>query len=133
MTDFYDLALAQALPRSQSAEIADAAASGWAPALMFITGVFPVFIGTVVLVVAAVRAGVAQRWMPFVLVVGWLLPLVSGTGLVPAVTGAALITAVFGTIGMKVARMSDQAWAERPARSRTTRTKAPKIAVESAA
>ena len=48
VTDFYDLALAQALPRAQSVEIADAAASGWAPALMFISGVLPVFIGTVV-------------------------------------------------------------------------------------
>jgi hypothetical protein len=119
---------------AQSAEIAAGAASGRAPALMFLTGVFPVFIGTVVLVVAAVRAGVAQRWMPVALVVGWLLPLVSGTGLVPAVAGAALITAVFGTIGLRVARMTNQAWAERPARvSSTTRLKAPKIAVESAA
>ena len=41
VTDFYDLALAQALPRAQSVEIADAAAAGWAPALMFITGVLP--------------------------------------------------------------------------------------------
>ena len=33
----------------------------------------------------------------------------------------------------RVARMSDQAWAERPVRSVTTRLNAPKIAVESAA
>ena len=133
VTDFYDLAMAQALPRAQSVEIADAAAAGWAPALMFISGVLPVFIGTTVLAVAAWRAGVAQGWAPFVLVAGWLLPLVSGTGLVPAVAGALLILAVFGSVGVKVARMSDQAWAERSARSRTTRAKAPKIAVESAA
>ena len=31
VTDFYDLALAQALPRAQSAEIADAAAAGLGP------------------------------------------------------------------------------------------------------
>ena len=42
--------------------------------------------------------------MPFALVVGWLLPLVSGTGLVPAVAGAALIGAVFGTIGVQASR-----------------------------
>jgi hypothetical protein len=41
---------------------------------------------------------------------------------------------LFGAIGLKVARMSDQAWAERPAgRVRTRRAKAPKIAAESAA
>ena len=131
VTDFYDLALAQALPRAQSVAIADAAAEGWAPALMFMSGVLPVFVGTVVLVVAAWRAGVAQGWMPFALTVGWLAPLVSGTGLLPAVAGATLLGAVFGTIGVKVARMSDQAWAERPALA--IRAKAPKIAVESAA
>ncbi len=132
VTDFYDLAMALALPREQSVQIADAAASGWAPALMFMTGVLPVFAGTVVLAVAAYRADLIGGWAPFVLAAGWLLPLVSGAGLVPAVAGALLIGAVFGTVGLKVARMSDQAWAERPA-LRTTRTKAPKIAVESAA
>ncbi|MDA0170366.1 hypothetical protein OJ998_14805 [Solirubrobacter taibaiensis] len=132
VTDFYDLALAQALPRAESVKIADAAASGWAPAVMFITGILPVFVGTVVLAVAAYRANVIGGWAPFVLTAGWLLPIVSGTGLVPAVAGALLILAVFGSIGVKVARMSDQAWAER-AFARTTRVKAPKIAVESAA
>ena len=58
----------------------------------------------------------------------------SGTGLVPAVAGALLIASVLMPIGLKAARMSDQAWAERPAgRVRTKRAKAPKIAAESAA
>jgi hypothetical protein len=53
---------------------------------------------------------------------------------VPAVAGIVLIGVALGSVGLKVARMSDQAWAERPARaSRTTRAKAPKIAAESAA
>jgi hypothetical protein len=101
---------------------------------MFLTGVFPVFVGTVVLAVAAWRAGYGKGWMPFALVIGWLAPIVSGTGLIPAVAGALLIGSVFATIGVKVARMSDQAWAEpAAARVRTKRAKAPKIAVESAA
>jgi hypothetical protein len=135
VTDFYDRALAEALPRAQSASIADAAAEGWAPPVMFITGVFPVFIGTVLLAVAAWRAGLGKGWMPFALAAGWLAPLVSGTGLVPAVAGALLIGAVLVPIGVKVARMSDQAWAERPAgrARRATRANAPKIAAESAA
>ena len=85
--------------------------------------------------VAASRAGVAQRWAPFAIAVGWLLPFVSGTGLVPAVAGATLIARrCSARSACKVARMSDQAWAERPAgRVRTRRAKAPKIAVESAA
>ena len=99
VTDFYDLALAEALPRAQSVAIADATQESWAAAVMGMSAVFPVFIGTVVLAVAAYRAGVAPIWAPFALVVGWLLPIVSGTGLVPAVAGALLIAAVFMPIG----------------------------------
>jgi hypothetical protein len=62
-----------------------------------------------------------------------LLPFASGTGLVPAVAGASIMLGLFGSIGVRVARMSDQAWAERAARSVTSRLKAPKIALESAA
>ena len=138
VTDFYDLALAQALPRSQSVAIADATQESWAAAVMGISAIAPMFFGLVILSVAAWRAGVAKGWMPFALVVGLLLPFVSGTGLVPAAAGATLLLIVFGSIGVKAARMSDQAWAERPAgraarSAAATRAKAPKMAVESAA
>jgi len=84
--------------------------------------------------VAAWRAGVAKWWAPIAIAIAWLLPFVSGTGLVPAVAGASMILVLFGSIGLKVARMSDQAWAERPAgRLRTRRANAPKMAAESAA
>ena len=135
VTDFYDLALAEALPRAQSAEIADAAASGWVPApprsspraaglhrdrrprrRRLARGRRPGL--------DAVRAGrrlAGRRSSP-------------DPPSLPAVAGASLILAVFGTVAWEVVRMSDQAWAERPsARSRTTRAKAPKIAAESAA
>jgi hypothetical protein len=66
------------------------------------------FIGTVVLAVAAHRTWLTGIRAPFALAVGRLR--------------------------VKAARVSDQAWAERPAaRSATTRTNAPKIAAESAA
>jgi hypothetical protein len=92
------------------------------------------FFGLIILMVAAARAGVTQRWAPVAIAIAWLLPFVSGTGLIPAVAGAVIMLVLFGSIGLKVARMSDQAWAERPAgRARTKRAKAPKIAAESAA
>lgn len=82
-------------------------------------------------------AGAVRVWAPFAVAIGWLLPLVSGTGLVPATAGALLIAAALVPVGVRVARMSDQAWAERGGRDgvrvRTKRAKAPKIAVESAA
>ena len=92
------------------------------------------FFGLIALSVASSRSGVVGIWAPVAMTVGWLAPFVSGTGLVPAVAGALLSGAVLPPISVKLARMSDQAWAERPAaRSRTSRAKAPKIAVESAA
>jgi hypothetical protein len=134
VTDFYDMEMAQALPREQSVAISDATQESWAAALMGMGAVLPTFIGTTVLAVAAWRAGVARLWIAFAVPAGWLFPLVSGTGLVPAVAGATLLLVAFGSVGLKVARMSDQAWAERPAgRVRTKRAKAPKIAAESAA
>jgi hypothetical protein len=134
VTDFYDLALAQALPRSQSVAIADDAASSWAAIVIVATAIAPMFFGLVTLMVAAFRAGVARWWAPIVVAIGWLLPFVSGTGIVPATAGAVLIGAVLLPIGVKTLRMSDQAWAEGSAgRVRTKRAKAPKMAVESAA
>jgi hypothetical protein len=134
VTDFYDLEMAQALPREQSVAISDATQESWAAALMGMGAVFPTFLGTILLAVAAWRAGVAGLWTPFAIAAGWLAPIATGTGLVPAVAGATLLLLAFGSIGFKVARMSDQAWAERPAaRLRTRRANAPKMAAESAA
>jgi hypothetical protein len=132
VTDYYDLALAQALPRSQSVAIADDAASHWTAAVLLATTIAPMFFGLVTLLVAAVRAGVAKVWAPIAVAVGWILPFASGTGLVPAAAGAVLIGVALVPIGVKVARMSDQTWAEWTF-VRTKRVKAPKMAVESAA
>jgi hypothetical protein len=131
VTDYYDLALAQNLPRAESVKIADASMT-WPAGVMLATTIAPMFFGLVTLMVAAVRAGVARFWAPIAVAVGWILPFASGTGLVPAAAGAALIGVALIPLGLKVARMSDQTWAERPF-VRTTRAKAPKMAVESAA
>jgi hypothetical protein len=137
VTDFYDLALAQALPRSQSVAIADDAASSWAAIVMVATAIAPMFFGLVTLMVAAYRAGVARLWAPIAVAIGWMLPFASGTGIVPATAGAALIAAALLPIGVRTLRMSDQAWADGVGgdgvRVRTKRAKAPKLAVENAA
>jgi hypothetical protein len=134
VTDFYDLALAEALPRAQSVAISDATQESWAAAVMGLSAIAPMFFGLVTLMVAAWRAGITGPWTPFAIAIAWLLPFVSGTGLIPAVAGASIMLVIFGSIGLKVARMSDQAWAERPAgRLRTRRANAPKMAAESAA
>ena len=79
VTDYYDLALAQHLPRAQSVEIADSAMT-WPAGVMLATTIAPMFFGLVTLMVAAVRAGVAHFWAPIAVAVGWILPFASGTG-----------------------------------------------------
>ena len=132
VTDYYDLALAQNLPRAQSVAIADDAASHWTAAVLLATTIAPMFFGLVTLMVAAVRAGVARFWAPIAVAIGWILPFASGTGLVAAAAGAILIGIALIPIGVRVARMGDQTWAEWTF-VRTKREKAPKMAVESAA
>lgn len=133
VTDFYDLALAEALPREESVKIADAATEGWAPIVLVLTGAFPVIIGLIVLAVAAWRAGAATGLAAACMSLGWLVPMASSTGgLVLTTIGSTLMVIGYGWVGLTVARMSDQAWVDR-AFSRTRRAKAPKIAVESAA
>ncbi|MDA0170369.1 hypothetical protein OJ998_14820 [Solirubrobacter taibaiensis] len=113
VTDFYDLALAEALPREQSVPISDAALDGWAPMLISLTGTIPVFVGMIVLAFAVWRARVAPIWAAILLTLGWIVPFASSGGLVLGVLGAALMTAGLGWIGLIVARMDDQGWAER--------------------
>jgi hypothetical protein len=103
VTDFYDLALAQALPHDQSASIADSVSPAGmiAIALPSIAGTV---LGLTLLGAAAWRAGYARGWVPAAIFIGWFLPLASGTGLVPAAAGAALITLALGSIALRLAQ-----------------------------
>jgi hypothetical protein len=124
VTDFYDLAMAQALPHEQSARIADSI--GAAPMIaLAVTAIAGTVLGLTLLGVGA------RGWVPAAIFLGWFAPLASGTGLLPAAGGATLLVLGIGSIGLRVARMSD---AESAApRQRSRRAKAPKIASESAA
>jgi hypothetical protein len=113
VTDFYDTALAEALPREESVKISDAATEGWASVLLVLTGAFPVIIGLIVVSVAAWRAGAASGWAALLIAAGWIVPMAATIGLVLGAIGGLLMTLGFGWIGVTVARMSDQEWAER--------------------
>ena len=133
VTDYYDLALAQALPRAQSVAIADDAAS----TLGRRRHAGHHDRADVLRARDADGRGRPRRcgasfWAPIAVAVGWILPFASGTGLVPAAAGAILIGVALIPIGVRVARMSDQTWAEWTVRAHQA-VKAPKMAVESAA
>lgn len=113
VTDFYDLALAEALPRDQSVKIADAATEGWAPIVLVLTGAFPVIIGLILLGVAVWRAGAASGWAALLIAAGWLVPMAAAVSLILAAIGSIFMLLGLGWIGLTVARMSDQEWAER--------------------
>jgi hypothetical protein len=113
VTDFYDLALAEALPRAQSVPISDDAQGSWAAAVLGISGAFPVVIGMIVLAFATWRAGVVPVWAAVLATAGWVAPFVFPIGLLGGIVGGVLLTLGFGWIGVTAARMDDQVWAER--------------------
>jgi len=113
ITDFYDLALAEGLPRAQSVPISDAALGSWGAALLSVSAALPAIFGMIVLAIAAWRAGAAPGWTALLVAAGWLVPFGGEVGLLLSVIGATLLTAGLAWIGLAVARMDDQAWAER--------------------
>src|SRR3954469_19919876 len=90
VTDFYDLALAQGLPRSQSVAISDSVGGAGMVALA-IPAIGGTGLGLTPPRVATWRAGIARGWVPFAIFLGWFAPLASGTGLLPAAAGATLL------------------------------------------
>lgn len=103
MTDFYDLAMAQALPHEQSAAIADSLSAAGMVAIAVPSIAGTVF-GLTLLGAAAWRAGYARGWAPAAILVGWLFPLASGTGLVPAAAGATLLALTLGSVALRLAQ-----------------------------
>lgn len=101
VTDFYDLAMAQALPHEQSAAIADSLSAAGMVAIAVPSIAGTVF-GLTLLGAAAWRAGYARGWAPAAILVGWLFPLASGTGLVPAAAGATLLA--LGSVALRLAQ-----------------------------
>jgi hypothetical protein len=103
VTDFYDLAMAQALPHEQSAAIADSLSTAGMLALA-VPSIAGTVLGLALLGAAAWRAGYARGWVPAAILIGWFLPLASGTGLVPAAAGATLILLALGSIALRLAQ-----------------------------
>ena len=96
VSDFYDIALAQELPRAQGVHVAEQA-QGYLPAAILSGLGMLSMLGLLGLLVIAWRARVVQLSTPALFVVGWLVPIVGGVGLVPAVIGGVFILAALAT------------------------------------
>jgi hypothetical protein len=100
VTDIYDLALAQKLPRGLSVAVANHANNAWSGAIMASPAVIGTVIGTTLLIAAAWRAGLAPAWAAPLALAGWLIAHRPGLG--PAIAGGALLLIAYGTVGRRL-------------------------------
>jgi hypothetical protein len=110
VVDFYDVALANALPPEQALEIWDLAASYGQGGIIVATTVLPMALGINLAVYAAWRA----RAIPvhaFVLnLVGWVVfTLFSGDAWLPSL-GTGMVAVGLGWAGIVVLKMRDEVW-----------------------
>jgi hypothetical protein len=113
ISDFSDLSLAQWSNRQEAIDISDRAEGYVGIAIMGVPVLLGV-IGLVLLGVALWRARFAPLWVPIVLLLGLAIGFFGPLGVVPFTTGWALWLVALGYVGLKILRMSDEAWA-RPA------------------
>jgi len=100
VTDTYDLALAQKLPRGLSVAVAHHAGSALSAVIMSSPAVIGTVIGTTLLIAATWRAGLAPAWAAPLALVGWLIGHAPALG--PAIAGGALVLIAYGTVGRRL-------------------------------
>jgi hypothetical protein len=99
VTDIYDLALAQKLPRGLGVAVANHASSGWSVVIMSSPALIGTLIGTTLLIAAAWRAGLAPAWAAPVALVGLLIGRAPGLG--PAIAGGTLLLIAYGSVARR--------------------------------
>jgi len=111
--DMYDLALGTTLPMEDAVRVYEAAGSYWAGAIMNLPSILGLFLGTVLAVAAAGRAGVTPRYLWAGTLAGWVLFVIGGFGAIPAagLAGSGLLALTLIAAGVKVARSGDSAFA----------------------
>ncbi|HTU14945.1 MAG TPA: hypothetical protein VMF31_07090 [Solirubrobacterales bacterium] len=94
VTDSYDLAMAQELPRDVSVRVTDAAGELPLSMIMTLPAVLGVVLGMILLFVALWRAGEVAVWSPVLVAAGWIVSFAS-FGLVTIVIGGSVMLAGF--------------------------------------
>ena len=109
IADFYDLSLAESLGPERGATIVDRVDEYVGSAVMGVP-VLLGMIGLLLLAVALWRAGAAPAWVPLVLLVGNAAGFYDAYSLAFFTIWWALWLVALGYVGLKVLRMSDEAW-----------------------
>lgn len=111
VVDFYDVALANALPAEQALEIFDLAASYGQGGIIAGTSVLGMALGINLAVFAAWKAGALPIYPVVLSVVGWItFTAFSGDAWLPSI-GTGLVAVGLGWAGVAVLRMRDEVWA----------------------
>ena len=110
VVDFYDVALANALPADEALRIFDLAGSYGQGAIIAASSVFGMALGINLAVYAAWRARAIPVYPVVLSVVGWLVFTVfSGDPWLPSV-GTAMVAVGLGWAGLVVLKMRDEVW-----------------------
>ncbi|MER6512060.1 hypothetical protein ABT158_34945 [Nonomuraea sp. NPDC001636] len=110
-TDFYDLALAQALPDAQAEEITRQANQLWGFVYGMLLPGFLLHIALLTLLITLAAVKIAPWWVPVAALAGTVVPFVTmAQASVVQSTGALLHLAAYGWIALRVLRMSDIEW-----------------------
>jgi len=109
VSDFYDLALAEGLPRAEGVALAERAAEPWMLAVFFqLPAVFGAIVGTTLLAFALWRAGVVGLWVALVVLVGTAITFALPAGLAAFAIGGTLTTVGFVVAGAQILRLGDR-------------------------
>jgi hypothetical protein len=106
VTDIYDLALAQKLPRALSVAVADHASSSLAAVIMSSPALIGTVLGTTLLIAAARRAGLAPAWAAPLVLVGTLIARAQSLG--PAIIAGVVLLIAYGTVGRRLIQSQPQ-------------------------
>lgn len=112
ISDFFDIALFQALPVAQASKLMEEAAQPAMTVAWQIPGMVGSFLGLVLVAVAYAWAGRAGWWFPAGVLVGMVVWLygASAWNVVLGFGGPVILLVVFGAVGVSMIRMPDAEW-----------------------
>jgi hypothetical protein len=115
VSDFYDLALAENLPRAESVELAEKAGEPFQLIAFFqLPAIFGALVGTMLLAFALWRAGVVALWVALLVLVGSVITFLLPPGLAAFGIGGTMTTIGFVFAGVRILQVGDRDLRESP-------------------